>query len=218
VEYTFTDISPLFLNKAQQKFAAYDFVSYRTLDIAQDPAVQGFESHCYDLILATNVLHATSDLRETVRRVHQLLVPGGLLLAVEGTRKQRFADIIVGLTPGWWVFSDKDLRPSYALVTQPQWLKLFEETGFVSAQGLTGQAAMSNQSLLIAQAGESVPLNTRTWLVFTENNLLINWLKDCVQDQTVSLVQQGDTSSNGAALSSCPTRSGFPQTNRPLNS
>ncbi len=196
VEYTFTDISPLFLNKARQKFSEYNFIEYRALDIEQDPTAQGFEPNRYDLILATNVLHATSDLRKTVSRVGALLEPGGLLLAVEGMRKQRFADLVVGLTSGWWAFSDKDLRSSYALLAQSQWLRLFEETNFVSAQGVTGQEVMSNQSLLIAQAGRPVSENKEgKWLVFGGDNPLAIQLAERLreQNQVVDLVYQDDS-------------------------
>jgi acyl transferase domain-containing protein len=167
-EYTFTDISPLFLNKARQKFSKHSFVQYRTLDIEQDPLSQGFEARAYDLILATNVLHAAPVLVDTVRRVQQLLAPGGLLLAVEGVRKQRFADLIVGLMSGWWAFSDTTLRPDYALISQPHWLALLDETGMASAQALTGQTAMSNQVLLIAQAHQAFPVQEgASWMIFT---------------------------------------------------
>ena len=195
VEYTFTDISPLFLNKAQQKFANFDFIQYRTLDIEQDPAVQGFDSHCYDLILATNVLHATSNLRETVKRVHKLLAPDGLLLAVEGTRRQRFADLIVGLTPGWWAFRDTELRSSYALLSQQQWMELFDEAGFASAQGVTGEDVMSNQSLLIAQANQVLSgTGAGHWFVFTGNNPIGSQIAEKLraQNSIVQIVDRAD--------------------------
>ena len=42
VEYVFTDLGLLFLNKAREKFAAYGYVRYEVLDIEKDPAAQGF--------------------------------------------------------------------------------------------------------------------------------------------------------------------------------
>src|SRR4029453_14389319 len=60
-EYVFTDISPLFLAQAQEKFAPYPFVRYQLLDIEQPPSAQDFHSEQFDLILAANVLHATRD-------------------------------------------------------------------------------------------------------------------------------------------------------------
>ena len=186
VEYIFTDISPLFLNKARQKFASYDFLHYQALDIEQDPAAQGFKSHHYDLILATNVLHATSDLHATLGLVNKLLVPGGLLLAIENTRKQRFADLIVGLTPGWWAFRDRELRPSYALLSQSQWLQVLKETNFASARGITGQAVMSNQSLLIAQTEDAPAIsmpNVGKWLLFGNRQTFSSQLIEKLRSQ-----------------------------------
>ncbi len=195
-EYTFTDVSPLFLKRAQQKLSAYDFVQYRTLDIEKDPVTQGFTAHSYDLVLATNVLHATSNLHDTLHRVRHLIAPGGFLIAVEGTRKQRFADLIVGLTPGWWAFSDKDLRSSYALASQPEWLKLLGAGGFAVSEGVTGQAALSNQSLLVAQAEQSRPtIEAGTWLLFSESNDLSGQLAEKLQrqGQSTCFVKAGKT-------------------------
>ena len=120
-EYVFTDVSNLFTTKAEQKFRAYPFVQYRLLDISRDPKEQGYELHQFDLILAANVLHATPDLRETLRHVRQMLAPRGLLLLLEGTSPQRWVDLIFGLTEGWWLFSDLELRPSHPLVSRRRW-------------------------------------------------------------------------------------------------
>ncbi len=73
----FTDVSPRFTAHAQHKFAQYPFVQYRTLDIERDPIEQGFDAHSFDLIIASDVLHATQDLRKTLDRVKQLLGSGG---------------------------------------------------------------------------------------------------------------------------------------------
>ena len=80
VSYVFTDISPLFLEKAQSKFAYYPFISYQVLDIERNPEEQGFDLHKFDIILATNVLHATRNLYKSLSRAQKLLAPGGLLL------------------------------------------------------------------------------------------------------------------------------------------
>ncbi|MFM8331206.1 MAG: polyketide synthase dehydratase domain-containing protein, partial [Candidatus Methylumidiphilus sp.] len=68
-EYVFTDISAAFTRQAQDTFAAYPFIRYATLDIEKDPAAQGFEAQAYDIVVASNVLHATVDLAATLRHV-----------------------------------------------------------------------------------------------------------------------------------------------------
>ena len=42
-----------------------DGIDYRPLDIERDPVTQGFDSHSYDLMIASNVLHATRYLEES---------------------------------------------------------------------------------------------------------------------------------------------------------
>ena len=107
-EYFFTDVSPLFITRAQKKFANYPFIQYRTLDITQDPLTQGFHKHQFQIVIAANVLHATPRLREALHNVKQVLEPGGILLLLEATEKQRLGDLTVGLTEGWWSFADQE--------------------------------------------------------------------------------------------------------------
>ncbi|MGQ3004348.1 MAG: class I SAM-dependent methyltransferase, partial [Hydrogenophaga sp.] len=106
VEYTFTDIGPLFVARARERFAAHGFMRFAVLDLEQDPKSQGFDPQSFDVVIAANVIHATADLRRTLDRVRGLLVPGGLLAMLEVTAPQRWFDLTVGLTEGWWAFDD----------------------------------------------------------------------------------------------------------------
>lgn len=132
-EYTFTDVSPAFVREAEEKFRDYPFVRYGVLNIEQDPAAQGFESHHYDFVVATNVFHATRDLADTLRNARQLLAPGGMLVFLEVTAPVRWIDLVFGLTQGWWRFTDTDLRPSYPLVSAAKWIELLYGCGFEEA-------------------------------------------------------------------------------------
>ncbi|WP_445629542.1 beta-ketoacyl synthase N-terminal-like domain-containing protein [Nostoc sp. DSM 114167] len=132
-EYVFTDLGTWFTAKAQEKFRDYPFIRYQSLDIEQDPQSQGFTNHQYDIIVAANVLHATEDLQQTLRHVRSLLAPGGLLVLLEGTSPRRWLDLVFGLTPGWWKFSDYELRPFYPLLAVSDWLELLSDCGFQEA-------------------------------------------------------------------------------------
>ena len=83
-EYVFTDVSPLFPARAEEKFRNCPFMRFQTLDIEQSPLAQGFAEHSFDLILAANVLHATRDLGKTFSNVRQLLASEGMLVLLEG--------------------------------------------------------------------------------------------------------------------------------------
>ncbi|MGH8573041.1 MAG: methyltransferase, partial [Gammaproteobacteria bacterium] len=120
-DYVFTDISPLFVHRAAEKFSAYPFLRFSVLDIEEPPVGHGFEPGGYDLVVAANVLHATRDLRRSLHHVRELLAPGGLLVLLEGTAPLRFIDLIFGLTEGWWHFADPDLRPAHPLLSAERW-------------------------------------------------------------------------------------------------
>ena len=167
-EFVFTDISGLFLTRAREKFAAYPFVEYQLLDIEKNPVEQGFSAHSYDLVIAANVLHATADLRKTLQHVQQLLSSEGLLVLLECTRPLRFADVIVGLTDGWWKFADDEIRRSHPLISAAQWEGLLTTSGFneiAVTPKPDGEDILSKQSVILARAPRT---HSGTWLVFDD--------------------------------------------------
>ena len=153
-EYTFTDISDIFTAFAEQKFRRFGFLRYATLDIEHDPLSQGFAASDYDLVIAANVLHATSELKRTLAHVRGLLAPGGALIMLEGTAPLRFLDLTFGLTEGWWKFSDRNLRPSYPLISAELWKAVLIGSGFETVATLStveeSRAALPPQALIIA--------------------------------------------------------------------
>jgi len=149
-QYVFTDVSPHFLTKAEEKFRRYPCVEYRRLDIEADPFAQGFEPNSFDLILASEVLHATADLRRTLDHVGRLLASEGLLVLLEAVRPARWVDLVFGLTEGWWRFTDRDLRPAYPLLPLGRWRAVLGEAGFadvVEASGMP-EATVANAVIL----------------------------------------------------------------------
>jgi len=132
-EYLFTDVSSLFINHARERFREHRFVQYRPLDIERDPALSGFAPHQFDIVLAANVLHATADLKRSLAHARQLLAPGGWLILLEGTGRERILDLVFGLTAGWWKYADPDLRPDYPLISRESWLALLGSEGFTGA-------------------------------------------------------------------------------------
>jgi acyl transferase domain-containing protein/acyl carrier protein/2-polyprenyl-3-methyl-5-hydroxy-6-metoxy-1,4-benzoquinol methylase len=171
-EYLFTDISTLFTAKAKQKFRDYPFVQYQTLDIASDPATQGFKLHHYDLIVCANVLHSTADLQQTLQQVQKLLVPGGMLVLLEGTVPSRWMDLIFGLLEGWWKFSDIELRPNYPLINTTQWQQLLLQNNFSQVATIGGERStkeISQQAVIIAQrALDNSSYRSGNWLILAD--------------------------------------------------
>ena len=128
--YTFTDISQGFFAPAATRFKAYHArMEFRTLDIDNDPLEQGFQSHDYDLVFAGSVLHATRDLRATVRNIRKLLKPSGKLIMIEPTFSDKLTmGFCFGTVPGWWASTDG--RADSPCITVEQWGQIFTECGF----------------------------------------------------------------------------------------
>ena len=72
--------------------------------------MQGYKVGGYDIVFATNVLHATRNMGTTVQHCKSLLTKGGLLIANELTTKTDFLSLTFGLTDGWWLFDDEPRR------------------------------------------------------------------------------------------------------------
>jgi NADPH:quinone reductase-like Zn-dependent oxidoreductase/SAM-dependent methyltransferase/acyl carrier protein len=128
-DYLFTDISPLLVRQAEQNFRDKAFLRTKIFNLERDGISQGVEGP-FSIILAANVLHATTDLSATLDRLKSLLAPDGALVLVEVTGKQRWADITVGLLDGWWNFADHQVRPDYPSLENGAWRALLEKSGF----------------------------------------------------------------------------------------
>ncbi|NEQ98903.1 MAG: SDR family NAD(P)-dependent oxidoreductase, partial [Cyanothece sp. SIO2G6] len=155
--YVFTDISPLLVRQAENRFADYGFVQYCTLDISQPPQKQSLPYASYDVVIAANVLHATPDIRQTLEHVRQLLVSNGQLMLLEGTQQLCWIDLIFGLTEGWWQFNDTPLRQYHPLLSIQQWQDVLGSTGFETVMPLVpdGDVALP-QTVFLAQASGNV--------------------------------------------------------------
>jgi SAM-dependent methyltransferase len=128
-EYVFSDVSPFFLARAEPRFRDVPSVRFQPLDIERDPLAQGYAPHDFDLILAANVIHATRDLRESLRHAMRLLAPEGLLVLVEVDEPPAWGDLVFGITEGWWRFSDLDVRLDHPLIARGAWQTLLAELG-----------------------------------------------------------------------------------------
>ncbi|KAK9350529.1 hypothetical protein V1523DRAFT_428941 [Lipomyces doorenjongii] len=135
-KYDFTDISTGFFEKVMEKTQAFgELVSFKRLDIEHDPIQQGFSPASYDLIIAANVLHATSNLGNTMNRVRGLLKPGGTLILIEVTVKNLAASVIFGTLPGWWI-GEEGTRRDGPLMTENQWDALLRKTNFTGTKAV----------------------------------------------------------------------------------
>jgi acyl transferase domain-containing protein/NADPH:quinone reductase-like Zn-dependent oxidoreductase/ubiquinone/menaquinone biosynthesis C-methylase UbiE len=158
--YTYTDISSYFFQRAAEKFGDFaQFMNFKKLDVEHDPETQDFKPACYDVIVAANVLHATSDMHRTMTHVRKLLRPGGRLILLEMTNRLLAASVIFGTLPGWWNASE-EWRTGGPLLTESQWENLLRSTGFSTLQASSPDVLdplEEGTRLMIATAVESKP-------------------------------------------------------------
>ena len=99
--YDFTDISAGFFERAGEEQKEWTGkISYRKLNVEEDPVGQGFEPETYDLVIAANVLHATVNIDNTMRNVRKLLRLGGKAVTAELTTQLLSNAIVFGTLPG----------------------------------------------------------------------------------------------------------------------
>ncbi|OJJ38044.1 hypothetical protein ASPWEDRAFT_106140 [Aspergillus wentii DTO 134E9] len=159
-KWDFTDISRSFFADAQDEFSEEgDRMKFNTLNIEQDPEGQGFQCGSYDVVVASMVFHATSDLKATLSHARKLLKPGGKLVLYELTMPEVIRTAFVfGLLEGWWL-SSEPYRQLGPCVDQDKWHELLQETGF---SGLDVSLAdyedptRHEQSLLVSTAVEDI--------------------------------------------------------------
>ncbi len=168
-DFTYTDISAGFFAEAESLFGGSEAaIDYRVLDIEVDPVEQGFDRHGYDIVIASNVLHATRYLDETLAHCRELLAPSGQLLALENLRGQGWLDLTFGQLDGWWRFAD-DYRPSHALADPGIWRRALADAGFgdVAILGVdeSDPAAKPDRGVILAQGPADVDEAPGLWVL-----------------------------------------------------
>ncbi|GHA02134.1 type I polyketide synthase [Streptomyces purpurascens] len=178
--YTCTAPSNTSFARARHRFAACSFLDHRTLDPDADPAVQGFTTGGFDLILAGDALHTAADLTAALEHLRSLLAPGGHLLATE-RHHDRLDALLLGGLEALWKRGDRALRPTTRLLPRDAWTPLLERCGFTSPW----QTGPADHSVVMAAAPREAadasrgaadapalpaPLSGEAWVVATEND------------------------------------------------
>ncbi|MGG4439280.1 SDR family NAD(P)-dependent oxidoreductase [Brevibacillus fortis] len=133
-EYCYTDISQAFLLHAEKEYGAENpYLTYRIFNVEKPVENQGIAAGAYDLVIATNVLHATKNISQTLLHAKTALQKNGLLLLNELTSNTLFAHLTFGLLDGWWRYDDPEWRiPGCPLLTVETWQKVLKKAGYQS--------------------------------------------------------------------------------------
>ena len=190
-EYLYTDISQAFLIHARQNYGhVCPFLEYDLWDIEQPLATQPINQGSYDIAIATNVLHATKDIRVTLRNAKSALCQGGMLIINELSDKSIFTHLTFGLLKGWWLYEDPDLRIAGSPAIKPNnWKDILEEEGYFAVKFPVKSAHVLGQAIIVSKSDGVIRQKVKN--------------KDC----TAELVtQSGGLSKHDAAISKNKSR------------
>ncbi|MGA8164059.1 MAG: SDR family NAD(P)-dependent oxidoreductase [Waddliaceae bacterium] len=131
-EYCYTDLSKAFLMHAEEHFVpTVSYLTTHTLDIEKPIATQQVKGDNYDVVIATNVLHATRSICQTLRNTKATMHKRGILLLNEISNKSLFAHLTFGLLEGWGLYEDTRLRiPGSPGLYPETWKSVLIKEGF----------------------------------------------------------------------------------------
>lgn len=163
--YTFTDISAGFFPDARARFSDVKNIEYKVFDITKPPREQGFEDpklQSYDVIIATQVVHATPNVGDSLRNIRALLKQDGVLLLAEPDPQLLLASFIFGHLPGWWLGEEAHRRDG-PLMDVERWDEALKSAGFTGAGQLVFDDEVPHQRgfAIVGRPGNDVPGNPR---------------------------------------------------------
>ncbi|TRW90026.1 SDR family NAD(P)-dependent oxidoreductase [Candidatus Methylobacter oryzae] len=161
LRYDYTDVSLKFIQHGRKHYGHYTFVDFHVLDIEKGIEGQGFVRQNTDLIIATNVLHATRNMNVTLKNAKSLLRRGGKLIINEAVEPHVFSTLTFGLLKGWWLAEDPHNRlPGSPLLSVSMWRRLLEHEGFMSVRTLAPVIETGvSQNVFVAQSDGRIPLH-----------------------------------------------------------
>ena len=148
--YRFTEISPLFLKRAQRvlvtRHPACPF-NFSQMDIDRPFAAQGIAPGAHSLAYGVNVLHVAHDLAATLAELKNALAPRGQLVLSECVRpftgRPMHIEFVFNLLAS---FRDPLLvsgwRPNGGFLTAEQWSAALEANGFADVRIVPDIAAI----------------------------------------------------------------------------
>jgi len=153
-KYCYTDLSMAFLFHAEDNYVPENpYIECQRLDVSKSIASQGIEIGSYDLVVATNVLHATDNIRQTLGNAKAALAKGGFLILNELSELTVFHHLTSGLLDGWWLFEDPELRITNCPGLSPEmWQQVLQEEGFSSLNFPAEDIHNVGQQIIVAKS------------------------------------------------------------------
>jgi polyketide synthase PksM len=155
ITYTYTDISKSFLLYGESKYKILaPYLETELFNIEESAESQGLELGSYDIVLGANVVHATTNINNTINNIKQVLKPNGLLLLNELATTELFTTITFGLLDGWWLYSDSEIRlPGSPGLSGKLWQQVLQEEGFTEVKSYPENQKLPQQMIIAKSNG-----------------------------------------------------------------
>jgi hypothetical protein len=96
-------------------------MTFKVLDVKKVPSTHGFPERLYDIVVAFFVIHAMSDLRNSLSILRKLLKLGDILAMGEGADNGTgtvTSGFIFGTLSDWWAGADRGYQISPLISAQ----------------------------------------------------------------------------------------------------
>ncbi|KAJ3526674.1 hypothetical protein NM208_g11075 [Fusarium decemcellulare] len=147
-EYTITDLSTSLLLDTKERTKGIPNIRHAVLNLGEDPTKQDFAAGDYDFVIATNAIHATKSISETLKNVRKLLRPNGRLLLQELSPSSKWPNYIFGVLPWWWCGAADD-RAEEPYVSTQKWEDELLAAGFDKPAIVPGSGTPLQENTII---------------------------------------------------------------------
>ncbi|KAI0889325.1 fatty acid synthase S-acetyltransferase [Annulohypoxylon maeteangense] len=166
--YTFTSMG-FISGKDQQK--PFPNMEYATLNISKDLEEQEFGDRQFDLIIASNAVHITKNIQESLKNIKRLLRPDGRLLLQELCPSSKWVNYIFGSSPNWW-HGIADGRPNEPYFDVKRWESELLTAGFGRIDGtvLDSDGPHQLMATVIARPSKSTDVAKKRVTILCEDD------------------------------------------------
>lgn len=153
-EYCYTDLSKAFFLHAEKEYGPDNpYLTYKRFNVEEPPALQDVDAGAYDVVIAANVLHATKNIRQTLRNAKAVLKKNGILLLNEISSHSVYSHLTFGLLEGWWLYEDAELRiPGCPGLYPEAWQSVLESEGYRCVTFMAESSHQLGQQIVAAES------------------------------------------------------------------
>lgn len=124
VDYLFTDVATFFIAGAKSRFSEFPGIRFGIFDVDEESRPQGLAPNSFDVVLGAGVLENARNIPASMKRLRELICPGGYLIITEPTEEHSW---ILASQAFMMTEPNDHLRAGTSYLDRPQWTELLRE-------------------------------------------------------------------------------------------